>query len=309
MGNKTLRTAQKAKRDEFYTQSSDIENELKHYRTHFKGKKVFCNCDDPKESNFFQFFAKNFEFLGLEKLVTTHFRDDEPTYKLVVDRQLDVNNDGKIDADDAIKTKLTQCGDFRSSECIELLKECDIVVTNPPFSLFQDYVAQLMKYNKKFLIIGNMNAVINKAMFPLITGNKIWYGVGSNLTMKFRIPDSYEGIIEGDGFKYGKVSAIAWFTNMIHKKRGEEILLYKSYSPEDYPKYDNYNAINIDKVKDIPIDYMGEMGVPVTFLGKYNPSQFEVLDISPHFLRDENMQGNLIVNGKDKFTRVLIKRK
>ena len=282
--NSNLHKAKKAKNDEFYTQSEDIENELKNYRSHFKGKKVFCNCDDPKESNFFQFFAKNFEFFGLEKLTTTHFRDDQPTYKLIVDRQLDVNKDGKINEDDAISYKLSQNGDFRSDEAIAILEESDIVVTNPPFSLFREYINQLFEYDKKFIIIGNNNALGWSDVFPRIRDNEMWLGVNSNKTLKFRVPDSYKGTVESDGKKYGSVPAISWFTNIDHKRRHEDIVIHKPYNSSNYPKYDNYDAIEVSRVENIPVDYDGLMGVPITFLVKYNPKQFEIVGLG---------QGNL----------------
>ena len=315
----TLNKAREAKKDEFYTQSSDIENEIKHYRSHFKGKKVFCNCDDPKESNFFQFFAQNFEFLGLEKLTTTHYRDDKPTYKLVVDRQLDVNKDGKINADDAVKYTLSQNGDFRSEESIAILEEADIVVTNPPFSLFREYMSQLIEYKKKFLIIGNNNAIALIDTFKLIREGQIWLGTSSNKTMEYRVPEHYNAQrVDDSGRKYVKVPAISWFTNMDHKKRSENIILYKEYNKEDYPTYDNYDAIEVSKVADIPVDYNGIMGVPIAFLGKHNPHQFEIrgLIAGAGYNADKvripllnGRNGMAIVDGKPKYNRILIKKK
>ena len=286
MANKTLQQARKNKYDEFYTQLPDIENELKHYHAHFKGKTVLCNCDDPRVSNFFHYFSYNFEHLGLKKLITTCYKSQE--------RDLFSQNDsehaiyleytgnktgGRVPKPEEIGIKhLKGDGDFRSPECIELLKEADIVVTNPPFSLFREYVAQLVEYNKKFLIIGNKNAITYKGIFELISKNKLWLGVRNiNQDMWLLLPDDcekYEKMING---KKSKHIMACWFTNLDHKKRHEKLILYKKYTPEAYPKYDNYDAINVDKVADIPYDYDGVMGVPITFLDKYNPEQFEIV--------------------------------
>ena len=264
--NSNLHKAKKAKNDEFYTQLSDIENELKHYKSHFNGKTVFLNCDDPKESNFFVYFAQNFQHLGLKKLISTHYRDDKPSYKLEIVN--DENNDGKINALDTITTPLKQNGDFRSDECIDILEEADIVVTNPPFSLFREYIAQLISCDKKFIIVGSDNAITYKETFSLIKEGKLWLGDGR--CKQFVQPD-------GSIKKFGN---IGWFTNLDHKKRNEEIILYKTYNQEHYPKYDNYDAINIDKVADIPVDYNGVMGVPISFLTKHNPSQFSIVGLT-----------------------------
>ena len=261
--NTNLNKAKTAKNDEFYTQLSDIEKELGHYKDHFKDKIVFCNCDDPEESNFWFYFAQNFQFLGLKKLISTHYETDKPSYKLEIVK--DVNADGKINNLDVIKTPLIQNGDFRSNECIELLKECDIVVTNPPFSLFREFVAQLVTYDKQFLIIGSQNAITYKETFELIKNNKVW--VGYTFPKEFKQPD--------DSFK--KFGNICWFTNIDVKKRHEDLVLYRKYIPDQYPKYDNYDAINVDKTVDIPMDYAGVMGVPISFMDKYNPEQFEIL--------------------------------
>ncbi|MCT8761781.1 adenine-specific methyltransferase EcoRI family protein [Glaesserella parasuis] len=280
-GNKNLHRANREKNDEFYTRLVDIENELRHYTQHFKDKIIFCNCDDPEESNFFRYFALNFEHLGIKKLIATHFDANEPTYKLEIDRELDLNTDGKIDFQDIQRIPLQQNGDFRSPECIEILKQSDIVVTNPPFSLFREYVAQLMEYEKKFVIVGNQNAITYKETFKLIKENKIWLGNKSG-DMAFRVPDYYEEKAtrywqDETGQKWRSLGNICWFTNLDHAKRHEELLLYKAYSEEEYPKYDNYDAIEVNKVKDIPFDYQGAMGVPITFMDKYNPDQFEIL--------------------------------
>lgn len=306
--NSNLHRAKDKKNDKFYTQLPDIENELKHYREHFKDKVVFCNCDDPEWSNFWQFFSLQFEFLGLKKLIATHFEDEKQSYKLEMWRD-------EAGVHSRIKT-LQQNGDFRSPESIELLKEADIVVTNPPFSLFREYIAQLMEYDKKFLIIGNKNAITYKEFFPLLKDNKVW--IGYNNVKEFRQPD-------GSMKKFGN---IGWYTNLDIKKRHEELVLYKKYTPEEYPKYDNCDAINVDKVSDIPIDYDGVMGVPITFLDKYNPEQFEIMGItcrgySPEYrtklydkkiyenVNDLNGSGCILEKGKPKmlYGRILIRRK
>jgi len=319
--NTNLRKANKAKNDEFYTQLSDIEKEVWHYKEHFKNKVIFCNCDDPEESNFYFYFAQNFEFLGLKKLISTHFEAEKPSYKLEI--VADINHDEKINKLDTIKTPLTQNGDFRSPECIEILKEADIIVTNPPFSLFRDYVAQLMEYKKKFLIIGNLNAITYKEIFALIKENKTrpWASLdGRNIW--FRIPDDYEKYhkIE-NGTKYAFVASTIWFTNLDYKKRHEDIILYKTYkwNEKDYPKYDNYEAINVDKTKDIPCDYKGTMWVPITFLLKHNPSQFEIVWRADANIANENNKYHIsgfsdkgwapLVWGKFVYKRILIKNK
>ena len=302
--NKNLTQAKKAKNDEFYTLISDVEKELKHYKKYFEGKVVYCNCDDPEESNFWKFFELNFEEYKLKKLISTHYDAEKPTYKLEL--SADIDGDGKITKGDIVKTPLKQNGDFRSEESINLLKESDIVVTNPPFSLFREYVAQLIKYKKKFLIIGNKNAITYKEIFPLIKENKLW--LGYYCPNEFRLPN-------GDTTK--KVNGLCrWFTNLDIKKRHEDLILYKKYTAKDYPKYDNYDAIEVGKVADIPKDYNGAMGVPISFLDKYNPSQFEIVDINPHFFTlvaqgfEKPKQLTLHkVNKKDPYARILIKRK
>ena len=292
--NKNLGQAKNAKEDEFYTQLSDIERELGHYKEHFKDKVIFCNCDDPEESNFFQYFCLNFEFLGLKKLIATHFEREKPSYKLEIVK--DLNKDGKIDCLDTTQTKLKQNGDFRSPECIEILKEADIVVTNPPFSLFREYVAQLIEYDKKFLIIGNVNAVSYKEIFKLIKNNKIW--LGYNCVRHFKRPD---------GTMY-ETARTFWYTNLDIGKRHENLILYKKYygNEEEYPKYDNYDAINVDKAIHIPCDYKEVMGVPITFMDKYNPKQFEILG-NEYDLNIEKGRG--YINGKRMYSRVFIKNK
>ena len=294
MANKNLNKAKEAKKDEFYTQLEDINNELRHYREHFRGKTVLCNCDDPRVSNFFTYFAYNFEFLGLKKLITTCYKNQnidlfsqnksEQAVYLVYEG--DKNGDHIPNAEEIGVKPLKGDGDFRSKECIELLKEADIVVTNPPFSLFREYVAQLMEYDKKFLIIGNQNAVSTKEIFPLIMQNKMWMGASIHSgDRKFWVPDDYElnaagcGIDE-TGRKFIRVKGVRWFTNLDYKERHEDLILYKTYSPEEYPKYDNFDAIEVSKTENIPADYEGMMGVPLTFLDKYSPDQFEILGIT-----------------------------
>lgn len=293
--NNLLNQAKKAKKDEFYTQLTDIEKELRHYKEHFKNKTVLCNCDDPRVSNFFKYFVLNFKALGLKKLIATCYKNQnadlfsmnecETAVYLSIDAdQLDKiieQNDGylTIDCFPEIETlPLKSDGDFRSPECVELLKEADIVCTNPPFSLFREYVAQLIKFDKKFLIIGHQNAITYKEIFPLIKNNQIWLGFGFAGGATHFI-SRYEDTATAGNHKDGmiRVSGVVWFTNLDFKKRHEELPLYKKYTPEEYPKYDNYAAIEVSKTKEIPEDYNGVMGVPITFLDKYCPEQFEIL--------------------------------
>ena len=294
MANKNLNAAKEAKKDEFYTQLEDINNELRHYREHFRGKTVLCNCDDPRVSNFFTYFAYNFEFLGLKRLITTCYKSQdmdlfsqnksEQAIYLIYDG--DKNGNNIPDPEEIGIHPLKGDGDFRSREWIELLKQADIVVTNPPFSLFREYVAQLMEYDKKFLIIGNVNANTTKEIFPLIKDNKMWMGASIHSgDRKFWVPDGYElnaagcGVDE-TGKKYIRVKGVRWFTNLDYKERHENLILDRNYSSDYYPEYDNFNAIEVSKTEDIPCDYEGVMGVPVTFLDKYNPDQFEILGIT-----------------------------
>lgn len=318
--NSSLHRAAKAKSDEFYTQLADIEKELGYYQKHFKDKVVFCNCDDPKESNFFKYFALNFKFLGLKKLISTHYNRGQKSYKLEVIKN--ITDDGNINLDDAIKTDLEGDGDFRSKECIEILKEADIVVTNPPFSLFREYIAQLIEHDKKFVIIGNQNDATTKETFSLIKENKIWIGYRSG-DMEFKVPNYYEERQtryrqDETGQKWRSLGNICWYTNLDIAKRHEDLILFKTYNKNEYPNYENYSAINVDKVADIPMNYDGVMGVPVTFLSKYNPSQFEIIgqthsgDLSDEVenLRIDSKQRHRgIVNGKQKYARILIKNK
>lgn len=316
MANANLSNAKRAKNDEFYTQLSDIENELKHYKNHFAGKVVYCNCDDARESNFFRFFQKKFNDYGLKKLITTSYNENGHGSVLVYEG--DTNGNGKLDDNEVKVSELKGNGDFRSEECIELLKESDIVVTNPPFSLFREFIATLVEYGKKFLVIGNNNAITYKEIFPLIKENKLWLGFSDNKTMEFVMPDSYEkyNYIDKKGRKIGKVPAISWFTNLEHSKRNDEIILYKKYTTEEFPKYDNYDAIEVSRVCEIPKDYNGVMGVPITFLGKYNPSQFEIVGLTSSskectygLLLSENQSTRAKINSKYIYARLLIKKK
>ena len=306
MANKNLNAAKIAKKDEFYTQLSDIERELQHYWQHFRGKVVLCNCDDPYESNFFKYFALRFNQLGLKKLICTcyngspvtgnelaihfdGFDDDEPkkiAYKVEITEVKDENGDGAVDLSDVqylLKSdrnvlSILKTGDFRSQECIELLKEADIVVTNPPFSLFREYIGQLMEYKKKFLIIGSQKSIGCKEIFPLFQENKIWWGYGfKGAAAHFFSP--YEDTATAGDHKKDMIrgSGVTWFTNMEIPKRSEEMDLVCRYSPDEYPRYENYNAIEVGKTTDIPFDYPGIMGVPITFLDKYCPDQFDIV--------------------------------
>lgn len=283
---RNLHAAKVSKKDEFYTQLGDIERELRYYKSHFKNKVVYCNCDDPRVSNFFHFFSYNFEKLGLKKLIATCYKNQdmdlfsenksEQAIYLVYEGD---KNDNKVpDPNEIGVKKLKGDGDFRSPECIELLKQADIVVTNPPFSLFREYVAQLIEYDKKFVIVGHQNAISYKEIFKLIKENKLWLGYGFKGGAAHFINKHYEDYATAGDHKEGmiRVSGVHWFTNLDITKRHEDLILYKKYTPEEFPTYDNYNAINVDKTKDIPADYDGYMGVPITFLDKYNPDQFEI---------------------------------
>ena len=312
-GNRALGEAKKQKKDEFYTQLSDINAELRHYSAHFAGKVVFCNCDDPYESNFFKYFAANFNALKLKRLIATCYAGSpvagqqldlfedvaEPDvsrrripHKIVINEVTDVNGDGRIDLADVewlikngknVLTRLEGDGDFRSAECVELLKQSDVVVTNPPFSLFREYVAQLVQYGKKFLIIGNLNAMHYKEIFSLFKENKMWLGASIHSgDRKFTVPENYSldaaacGIDE-NGQRFIRVKGVRWFTNLDYKKHHEEFVAVRKYNPIDYPKYANYDAIEVSKTADIPEDWDGLMGVPDTFLDKHNPDQFEII--------------------------------
>ncbi len=353
MANRNLNAAKTAKKDEFYTQISDIERELQHYWPHFRDKVVLCNCDDPYESNFFKYFALHFNKLGLKKLICTcyngspvtgneltlhfdGFDDDEPkktAYKVEITEVKDENGDGAVDLSDVryllqndknVKSTLAT-GDFRSAECIALLKEADIVVTNPPFSLFREYIGQLIEFGKKFVIVGRQMNITYKEFFPLIKGNNVWLGYGfKGAAAHFYSP--YEDIATAGDHKENmiRVSGVTWFTNLEIPKRNEEMDLVCRYSPEEYPQYDNYNAIDVGRTQNIPCDYDGIMGVPLTFLDKYNPHQFQIIwqasgntrasaptDILKEIgyrVHPEDRGGCAVVHGKRQFTRILIRK-
>ncbi|MBR4345987.1 MAG: adenine-specific methyltransferase EcoRI family protein [Oscillospiraceae bacterium] len=345
--NKALSAAGQAKKDEFYTQLVDIENELRHYKEHFKGKTVLCNCDDPYESNFFKYFAINFNHLGLKKLICTCYAgspvvytqlslfgeeevigeepSDKKPYKIEITHVDDLNGDGAVDLTDVElllrsvdgnPTLLKGDGNFRSVECVELLKEADIVVTNPPFSLFREYVVLLEKYHKQYLIIGNVNAITYKEIFPLIKDNRLWLGASIHSgDREFRVPDNYPLNATGcrvdeNGIKYIRVKGVRWYTNLDYSQRHEDLILYKSYSPEEYPHYDNYDAIEVSKTADIPCDYDGVMGVPITFMDKYNPEQFEIIGLDRYTVPKEFLVGGRVaINGIPKYARILIRKR
>ena len=319
--NKNLHQAKSAKKDEFYTQLADIENELKHYKDHFRGKTVFCNCDDPRFSNFFHYFSHRFESLGLKKLITTCYKSQNQDLfstgssetAVYLEYTGDKNGDKTPNAEEIGVHPLQGDGDFRSAECIELLKEADIVVTNPPFSLFREYVAQLMEYDKKFIIIGNQNAITYKEIFALIKENKLWLGTKAG-DMAFQVPDEYEmretrSWRDENGKNWRSLGNACWFTNLDHSKRHEEIDLYKKYTPEFYPKYDEYDAINVNKVAEIPCDYEGIIGVPITFLDKYNPDQFEIIGIDRYVEDNPNYGKRFSIKGREVYARILVKNK
>lgn len=319
MANKQLTGAKKAKKDEFYTQLVDIEAELKHYREHFKGKTVLCNCNDPRMSNFFYYFVLNFHNLGLKKLITTCYKNQDPSlfsestseqavYLVYKGENIGTPPDPTTAG---LVCPLQGDGDFRSKECIAFLEEADIVVTNPPFSLFREYVALLIKYDKKFIIIGHQNAITYKEVFPLILQNKIWLGYGFRGNAGFFINHVYEDYASASLHKEGmiRVSGVTWYTNLDIQKRHEELTLYKRYNPKEYPLYDNYDAINVDKTADIPCDYDGVMGVPITYLDKHNPDQFEIIGLMASTAIDEYNFGYPYINGEKKYARILIRKR
>lgn len=316
--NSQLNSAKNAKKDEFYTQLSDIENELKHYKKHFKGKTVLCNCDDPRVSNFFHYFAYNFEHLGLKRLVTTCYKNQERDLFSQNDSERaiwleyfgDRNGNRVPDPEEIGIHYFEGDGDFRSAECIELLKQADIVVTNPPFSLFREYVAQLVEYGKKFIIVGHQNAIKYKEIFPLIVQNKLWLGHGFKGGAAHFI-SKYQDVAAAGDHREGmiRVSGVAWFTNLDFPKRHEELILFKKYSEDEYPKYDSYDAIEIGKTENIPEDYNGIMGVPITFLNKYNPEQFEIVGEFNHGCDSEYDLAKPILNGKELYPRIAIRRR
>lgn len=345
--NKNLHSARTAKTDEFYTQLIDIEKEVKHYKDQFRGKVVYCNCDDPFESNFFRYFVLNFNKLGLKRLITTSYKPspvantqlglfgDDKTLaktkgrskvtanKFIINEAKDIDGDGEFNLKDVANqlkanknnewTPLEGDGDFRSDESINLLKQSDIVVTNPPFSLFREYLAQLIEYNKKFLILGDQNAVTYKEPFGYIQNNKLWLGYDNGGTKWFQVPMDYDIPTESrkkieKGIKYFSMGRILWFTNLDTTKRHDNLVLYKKYSPNEFPKYDNFDVINVDKVSDIPINYDGVMGVPITFVDKYNPKQFEILGIA-NSARWIGFKCLTVIKGRKIYNRFLIKRK
>lgn len=337
--NSNLHSARHAKSDEFYTQIIDIEKELKHYKDQFRGKVVYCNCDDPYESNFFKYFASNFNALGLKKLITTSYSGSpivggqlplfqvagskgKQPLKIQIKEVPDADKDGAINLDDVkyllkhdknTATPLKGSGDFRSDECIELLKQADIVVTNPPFSLFREYVAQLIEHKKNFLILGDQNAITYKETFGYIKDDRLWLGYDNGGTKWFQVPMDYDIPTESrkkivNGVKYFSMGRILWYTNLETTKRHENLVLYKKYTPEEFPKYDNYDVINVDKVSDIPMNYKGVMGVPITFVDKYNPKQFEILGIA-NSARWIGYKCLTLIQGRKIYNRILIKLK
>lgn len=329
--NTSLNKAKQAKNDEFYTQLADIENELHHYKTHFKGKVVYCNCDDPTVSRFFHYFAYNFRHLGLRKLITTCYKNRQPDLfsQHDEDSAIKLEYNGELEADGNVPDiekigvqPLKSDGDFRSPECIEILKTVDIVVTNPPFSLLREYFANLMEHRVRFLVVGRMNAIAYKEVFPLIKDNKMWLGITpKGQDMLFDVPPGYEKeLVENgkEGVTYrvvegvikGRLGNAAWFTNLDHKKRREELILYKTYSPDEYPRYDNYDAINVDKVAEIPKDYDGLMGVPISFLDRHNPEQFEIVGLDRPLITElTGKQSRFKIEGREKFARIVIRRR
>lgn len=321
--NVDFRKAKKSKNDEFYTQLKDIERELKHYKHHFKDKVVYCNCDDPRVSNFFHYFSYNFEKLGLKKLIATCYKSqsadlfskNDSEKAIYLEYNGDKNGNNVPDINEIGIHNLEGDGDFRSRESIELLKQSDIVVSNPPFSLFREYVSQLIEYNKSFLIIGNINALSYKEIFRLIKEDKAWLGVNMGRGISgFIVPSHYElygseARIDEDGNRIVSTNNCLWLTNLDTTKRHEELILYKTYNETEYPKYDNYDAINVNITKDIPCDYKGVMGVPITFLDKYNPEQFEIVGQMATTKIDEFNHGYPFVNGKKIYARILIKNK
>ena len=335
--NRNLHAANRAKRDEFYTQRSDIENELRHYNEHFRGKVVYCNCDDPRVSNFFTYFSLNFARLGLKKLITTCYKnqqmdmfsqhDAEKAIYLEYDGT--VNENGVPSIEEIGIHHLDGDGDFRSEECIMLLKYADIVVTNPPFSLFREYVAQLVEYEKQFLIIGHQNAITYKEIFPLIRDGKLWLGLTPRgKDMLFDVPKDYAHELlatkkEGsayrivDGVVKGRLGSASWYTNLDYRQRHEDLILYKKYSPDEFPTYDNYDAIEVSKTADIPMDWAGAMGVPITFLNKHNPDQFEIIwttdrggdGMIENMKKPHDRYDAPVVSGKGIYKRIFIRNK
>ena len=352
-GNSNLNDSARNKQDEFYTKLSLVEDELKHYKAHFKGKTVLCNCDDPFESNFFKYFAMNFNSLGLKKLIATCYASSPVTgdeldyfldangelsflpvpnavplnekrrpYRVIITSVKDENGDGRIDLADVeyllrnkknTLTLLNGDGDFQSEECVELLKQADIVVTNPPFSKFRPYISLLMKHKKEFLIIGNLNAVKYKEILPLFMTDKVWLGYNSGHYW-FKVPGCYDEKktdfkIDESGQKWRRMGNICWFTNLDTERRHEDMTIFRTYTPEAYPKYDSYDAIEVSKTADIPCNYDGVMGVPITFMTKHNPDQFEIVGVLNSGTGNEYDFGKAVLNGKQLYARILIRRK
>ncbi len=342
-GNSNLHMSRDAKEDEYYTDITLIEDELKHYKEHFRDKIIFCNCDDPYESNFFKYFAMNFNALGLKKLISLGYAgspivyqqlslfdwidsktviEERHPYKLEISEVTDENGDGAIDLADVellirnkknVLTLLKGNGDFRSPESLSVLEEADIVVTNPPFSLMKEYIPLLMERKKKFLILGNMNHATFKEIFHYFMDDELWLGYKSG-HFWFKVPEYYEEKktdfkIDENGQKWRRLGNICWFTNLEIEKRHQIMVLYKHYTPEEYPKYDNYDAIEVSRTVDIPVDYDGIMGVPITFLDKYSPDQFEILGDS-RFHDGQDFSDDInVINGKTLYRRLLVRKK
>jgi hypothetical protein len=336
--SKSFGAARRLKKDEFYTQLTDIEKEMVHYRRDFSGQVIYCNADDPRISNFFRFFSLNFERFGLKKLITTSYQSrdanlfskNDSEQAVFLEYEGDVNGNGVPDLDEIGIEPLVGDGDFRSPESIALLQQADVVVTNPPFSLFREFLAQLIEYDKKFIILGNMNAVTYKEVFDLIRSNRVWYGPSISAGDRwFGVPDGYpltaaNSRVDPDGSKYIRVKGVRWFTNLDHKKRHEDLILYKKYTPDEYPKYDNLDAIDVTKTTHIPVDYDGLMGVPITFLDRYNPDQFEIVggftngslavDLGAQMMYVETggitrKWNGPIINRRPLFKRIVIRRR
>lgn len=339
--NRSLHAARAIKQDEFYTQLSDIEKELVHYKKHFRNKTVFCNCDDPRISNFFKYFLNNFEALKLKKLITTCYRNDKPDLfsqhksdRGVYFEYSGEQRESRLPDPGKIKPhQLKGDGDFRSEECVNLLKQADIVITNPPFSLFREYVGQLIEFRKNFLILGQQNVITYKEIYALIQDNKLWLGANNGGTKWFEVNKDYDITTESrkkieNGRKYFSMGSVNWFTNLDLAKRHDELITFEKYNPKMHPKYDNYDAIEVSRYKEIPIDYYGAMGVPITFLDKHNPDQFQLLGQTDRdgssgfrtkiYTRDEVANANdlnraaVIKEGKSYravYMRIIIKRK
>lgn len=342
--NSTLNARNNSPADEFYTQLTDIESELRHYKDQFRGKVILCNCDDPYESNFFKYLAMNFNHLGLKKLITTsyagspivgdqlpffdlpnadEFSKIKPVYKVEISEVPDLNGDGAIDIFDVealLKSSknaivpLQGDGDFRSDECVALLKEADIVITNPPWSLIRDFISLLVEHKKNFLVLGDQNFITYKEIFEQILSNNLWFGYTNGGTKWFQVPDDYEIKTESrkkivDGVKYFSMGRVYWFTNLDTTRRHQPLTLYKRYSPDDYKTYDTYPAIEVSKVADIPMDYEGEMGVPITFLDKYNPQQFEIIGLDRFAPNNPKPGHRFKLEGKEVYARILIRHR